>query len=332
MSSTQGKSASRRFLYLAIATVVLFSAYSAGWYVLADRLTTGATRVVDQINARGDRANCENISARGYPFRLGIYCDTVFFERAAAGVSVAAGALRSAAQVYRPNLVISEVDGPARVLLPNLLPLRLSWQTLRTSTRLASPFPDRFSLETSNLAAIFGDSQTAEPSARAAETELHARPDGANLDVATRITKFTMNPALFPGRTVPSTDINADIRVENGVGLVLSGNRSLRGYSGILRNFSMLAAGGTGVTLKGPFSIAADGLIDADLTLGIKRPQDLAKVLADIIPEARSQIRNGLMAFSLTAGDTDGNMKLPLKITRGSAVIGFIRLGQIPPL
>ena len=115
-------------------------------------------------------------------------------------------------------------------------------------------------------------------------------------------------------------------------GLVLTGERSLRGYSGLLRNLSLLAPGDTGLSLKGPFSIAADGLLDADLVLGVKRPEDFARLLAEIIPEARSQIRNGLSAFSLTGRTDDGMMELPLKISRGSVAIGFIPLGQIPPL
>ncbi len=319
-------------MYLAIAIVVLAGAYSAGWKVLANKLESGATQLVHRINANGDRANCENISAKGYPFRIGIFCDAVFFERAAAGISVAAGALRSAAQVYRPTLVLSEVDGPARVLLPNMLPLRLNWETMRTSTRIASPLPERFSLESSRLAATFGDSETAEPAARATRTELHARPNGPNLDVATSIRQFELDPALLPGRKVPPTDIEADITIKNGVGLVLTGDRNLRGYSGVLRNLSLLAPGDTGISLKGPFSIAADGLLDADLVLGVKRPEDFARLLAEIIPEARSQIRNGLMAFSLTGSGADGSLELPLKITRGSAAIGFIPLGRIPPL
>lgn len=332
MASTQGKPTGRRFLFLVLAIVLLAAGYSAGWYFLAGRLVTGASQLVERINANGDRANCENITARGYPFRIGIFCDTVFFERAVAGVSVAAGALRSAAQVYRPTLVISEVDGPARLLLPNLLPLRLNWETLRASTRVASPLPERFSLETDALAATFGESDRAEPAARATRTELHARPNGADLDLATSIRQFELDPALLPGRTVPPTDVEADLTINNGVGLVLAGKSDLRGYSGTLRNLSLLAPGDTGISLKGPFSIAADGLLDADFVLGVKRPEDFARVLAEIIPEARGQIRNGLTAFSLTGNGADGHLELPLRITRGSAAIGFIPLGRIPPL
>lgn len=312
--------------------MVLAGAYSAGWKFLANRLEAGATQFVDRINTNGDRASCENISAKGYPFRIGIFCDTVFFERAAAGISMAAGALRSAAQIYRPTLVLSEVDGPARVLLPNLLPLRLDWETMRTSTRIASPLPELFSLETTKLAATFGDGETAEPAARAGGTQLHARPVGTNLDLATSISQFVLDPALLPGRSVPPADVTTDLTINNGVELLLSGKRSLRGYSGVLRNFSLLAPGDTGISLKGAFSVAADGLLDADLVVGIKRPEDFARLLADILPEARSQIRNALTAFSLTGRSADGNMELPLRITRGSAAIGFIPLGRIPPL
>jgi hypothetical protein len=52
---------------------------------------------------------------RGYPFRLEVFCTALDVARPAEGLTVKAGAFRSAAQVYEPRRVYAELDSPVAV-------------------------------------------------------------------------------------------------------------------------------------------------------------------------------------------------------------------------
>ncbi len=74
--------------------------------------------------------------------------------------------------------------------------------------------------------------------------------------------------------------------------------------------------------------VDADGLVDADLQLTIRDPKGLSVVLADAIPEERNTIEAGFSGLVLLGAQPS----LPVFIRKGAARLGFIQLGQIPPL
>ena len=80
--------------------------------------------------------------------------------------------------------------------------------------------------------------------------------------------------------------------------------------------------------VTGPISVDDEGLIDADLEVSIREPKALARALAEAFPEVRREIEQGSAGLSFLGK----NPKLPLKIVKSSATLGFIPLGRIPPL
>src|SRR5690606_10194524 len=118
----------RRIIWLAVFVAVLFGGYSAGWYYLADRVVTRTEATIAQANRDGVTVECENPVARGFPFRLGIYCDRVAYADADRAVGMTAGNLRTAGQIYDPTRFIAELDGPATLATPGAGPLRVDWQ------------------------------------------------------------------------------------------------------------------------------------------------------------------------------------------------------------
>jgi hypothetical protein len=143
----------RRFVWLGITVVLLFGGYSLGWFWLAGRLEAEARTAIAGISREGVEADCANPTARGYPFRIGIYCDSVRFSDAAQGVSVEAGSFRSAGQIYDPMRLVAELDGPARIDSEKAGAFALDWDNLRASARLSTPLPQRLSLEGARLRA-----------------------------------------------------------------------------------------------------------------------------------------------------------------------------------
>jgi len=316
---------SRRFLWLGLFIVILFGGYSAGWFYLAGKLENEAKANIANLNRNGTVAECTNVSVQGFPFRLGLFCDRIHFEDARQGVSISTGNFRSVGQIYDPSHLVGELDSPARVDLPQIQPLALDWDNLRASVRLAQPLPQRVSIEGRQLHAR---TETGSPLATIDTFESHMRPNGADIDLASNFSGLTLDPSLVGGRTVPTLSGDSDMTINNGVQLINQRQQSLRGQSGTIRTLDLSTGENTGLSLNGTFSVAEDGLLDADLKVTVRDPQGMAAALGNAIPELRRQIHQGFMALAIL-GDSPS---MPLKISRGKATLGFIKLGHVPPL
>ncbi|MFC6489998.1 DUF2125 domain-containing protein [Nitratireductor sp. GCM10026969] len=315
----------RRILWLAVAIVVAALAYTGLWFYLARALEERAEATLAALNGGGVRAHCEEPEARGYPFRIGLFCRSVFYENARTGVSFRAGAFRSAAQVYQPFRTVGELDGPATVLLPVGEALEAEWENLRASVRLARPLPERVSLEIRQLALSARDGDGA-PLATADDVQLHARQAEADLDLAAAFSGLRLGASLVPG--LPALEGRARLTVDNGVTLLAEHTFDPRGRSGTIQQ---LIVGVTGeaaeLSVSGPVSVGADGLIDAELSVRVEEPAAVGRILAEAFPEERQNIMTAAAAFS-GLGDTP----LQIRIARGRVFAGFIPLGRIPPL
>ena len=318
----------RRFFWFALAIVVAIAAYTGGWFYAARMLESEVHGALAGMNGNGRRANCEEPQARGFPFRPGLFCRSVMYEDARRGVSFQARGLRSAAQIYQPWRMVGELDAPARLEAPGFSALALGWESLRASARLSRPLPERLSVEAHGLE-VGLDEQGATPSplVRAGTVEAHLRPAGDDLDVALRFGEARPDAALTRGVALPPLSGLADLVLAGGAapgGL----EGSLRGRSGTIRNLTVSAEGGAGVTVSGPVSVDEAGLIDAELQLVVREPMELAKILGDLAPQARQEIELSLSSIAAMGG----NPGMPLRIVKGEARLGFIPLGDVPPL
>jgi hypothetical protein len=315
----------RRILWLAAFVVLLFGGYSVGWFYLAGKVEAKAKAEIASLNRDGMVAECTNPVARGYPFRLGLFCDRVAFEDASRGVSVSAGNFRSAGQIYDPTHLIAEIDSPARIDVPQSQPLALTWDNLRASVRLAQPLPERVSVEGKMLKAA---TDAGAPLLAADTFEGHVRPNGQDLDLAGSFAGLALDSSLVEGRTLPLLSGDTDLTVKNGVTLIAQKAQSLRGQSGTIRSLDLSTSETAGLSLSGPFSVGEDGLLDAQFKLTVRDPQGLAMALSEAIPEKSEQIQQGFAALSMLGSAPS----LPLKISKGRASFGFIKLGNVPPL
>lgn len=328
-SRQSGTNYGRRFRFMLAAIALGVGLYSAGWFYAAQMVVDEVQEAIAASNGDGRRASCEETQARGYPFRIGIFCRSVMFEDAAKGIAFRAGTLRSAAQIYQPWRVIGELDGPARVEAPGLNALTLDWSALRFSARLASQLPERLSLEVNDLAVQLDVQSEAELSlAQFDSAELHLRPVGNDVDIAVRFSAMMLDKSLVG--TVPALSGLVDFMLEDGAlpGKLDDGLQGdLRNRSGVIRSFMISAEDGAGLTVSGPIAIDEAGLIDAQLSISVREPMAMARLLGDLAPHARRQIELALSALSATSGSG-----LPLNIVKGQARLGFIPLGRIPPL
>lgn len=311
-------------VWLAIVIVLLFGGYSVGWYYVGGLLESEVKTQLADASKKGLLADCANPTVRGYPFRIGVYCDTVSFDDKKS-VSVSAGAFRSAAQIYDPFRIVGELDGPATIDLKPEAPLKLEWQTLRASVRLATPLPERISVEGTALAA--GPlSSSALINAKAFEG--HMRPNGKDLDVAGSIGDLTAATQLLQGRALPPLSGSIDATVANGVALLQSKSKSLRGQAATIRQLTISVDAKTGIDITGAISTDAAGLIDADLMITVRNAEKLAQIAAKAFPEKKKEIDKAMLGFSMLGESTS----LPLKIVKGKAMLAFIPLGDVKPV
>jgi hypothetical protein len=315
----------RRILWLGVFIVLLFGGYSAGWFYLAGRLLTDAKAVIADINRGGVTVECANPVARGFPFRLGIYCDRVAYANAEEAVGLTAGNLRTAGQIYDPLRFIAELDGPATVATPANGALNIDWEKLRASVRWARPLPERVSVEGGNVAA---STAAGAPLATIGAFEAHMRPNGQDLDLASSFAELALDPALVDGRTLPPLSGQSDITINGGVDLEGLALEDLRGRSGTIRNSELTLGGKSGFAVSGTFSFREDGRLDADLKLTVRDPKGLSAALIEAFPEKRRDIRNVTSALTFMGNDPT----LPLMIERGEARLAFFKLGEIPPI
>ena len=315
----------RRILWLAAFVVVLFGGYSAGWFYLADQLVTRTKATISAANRDGVTVECDNPIARGFPFRLGIYCDSVAYANATEAVGLTAGNLRTAGQIYDPMRFIAELDGPATIATPRNGMLNLDWEKLRASVRWARPLPERVSVEGGNVAAT---TATGAPLATVGAFEAHMRPNGQDLDLASTFEALALDPSLLDGRKLPVLSGQSDLTIQGGVDLRGIRPEELRGRSGIIRSASLSTGADTGLTVSGPFSIGEDGLIDATLRVTVRDPRGLSAVFAEAFPEKRREITSAFSALGFMGNDPT----LPLVIERGQAKLAFFKLGDIPPI
>jgi hypothetical protein len=315
----------RRIIWLGVFVVLLVVGYSAGWLYLARLIESRTDTALAAMEKKGITARCTNPEARGYPFRIGLFCDGVSFEDAAQGARARAGAFRSAGQIYDPLRLVAELDSPASIDAPRLGQVELSWRTLRASVRLAEPLPTRISLEGAAFDAVSADGK---PLVTADTFEGHVRPNDKDIDLAFRFGGLALDPALANGRVLPPLSGEGDITIADGVRLVIEKDETLRGRSGTIRALAISLGGEGTISLSGPVAIGGDGLINADLKLGLREPKALEQALATAFPEAARQIRQGFSGLAILGNQPS----LPLRIVGGKASLGFIPLGNIPPV
>ena len=266
-----------RIIWLGIFVVVLFGGYSAGWFYVAGKL--------EELADAGDRQAQPRRRLRPI---APIWRPAVSRSASASTATASAlktrrnrsrprpAAFRSLAQVYDPFRIVAELDSPAQISVPGGGAFGFNWDNLRASARLSMDFPELVSVEVKSLTADANlDASPATRLVSAGAAEAHMRKSGDDLDLAASFTDADIDPKLLNGGDLPPLQGEADLTIKDGVNLVRFGDGSLRGHSGTIRTLAVSSSEKAGLSLAGPFSVAADGLVDADLTVTIRDPKAL---------------------------------------------------------
>lgn len=335
-NTNSGYNSSRRFLILGVGILIAIGLYTAGWFVLANQLENRIIAGAASLASEGVTATCEDAAAKGYPFRIGLNCKSVTWIDRSRGVAVSTGAFRSAAQVYAPRHIVSELDGPVLVEMPGLLPLKMQWDNLKSSARLTDSVPERVSVVGRNVnVALRTQAGGATPLATIANAESHMRNIEKQIDAAWNFDGLKIDPAFTDGVELPALTGSGDISLADGLGFLRRPGMlddKLRGQSGEIRQLVLSLGNEGGFIISGPFSVAENGRISGSFKIVLNNPDALANAVRGALPEFADPVSTAQFAIQAMPRDEKGQPTVTVTVRDGKASIGFIPLGRLPAL
>ena len=375
MALSMSRSARRRS-WRYIGTLVLFVGLIGGWSWLWYDTAGRAEIAIEGWRAReakvGRLYTCGSQSIGGYPFRIEVDCDkaSALFRSNQAPVEIKTSGILIAAQIYQPDLLISEFHGPLTIAEPGQAPnIVVNWKLAQSSVRGTPVAPERVSLVFDKPVVDRMTGGVEQKLLQARHIEIHGRiaeGSAANRPVVEIALRFDQAsaPGLHPAAVKP---VDADIIA------VLRGLNDFSPKPWPQRFREMQAAGGRidisqarvqqGETIAiggGSLSLNADGRLEGQLRVTIAGLEPfltaigaqqmvqtsptmdrLSGALDRLAPGlgnvARQQIGANIstginMIGEQTTLEGKRAVTLPLRFEDGVILLGPIRIGDAPAL
>jgi hypothetical protein len=336
-----------------ILPFVLFVALAAGWTALWFHASSVAQASIAAWRAReaqsGRVYTCASENLGGYPFRIEVRCTEAGAQMRSSDPPfvVKAKDLLVLAQVYRPNLLIAEVEGPLTFEAPMKgVSLVADWSLAQTSVRGLPPTPDRISLAVDQFRLDQKSSAGSQTLLTARHLELHARldPDSTPgrpvLDLAARFAEAA-SPAA--GSLLPEPvdfEATAVLRglkdlTPRSIPALLAQLQAAGGRLEIeharLRRGDMIAVG------AGSLGLSAQGRLDGTLRMTVAGfDLNFLKPLFPGVTVSGSFAGMGtsLLGFLGEPTELEGRraVTMPLRFADGAVSLGPLALGRTAPL
>jgi hypothetical protein len=326
----------RKFRRLTIAVIAVAIVYSAVWFIAAQQIESRLQAFFDSGRANGFSADCSDMDVRGFPFRIGVFCNRVQLDDNTLAASASFGELRSAAQVYRPGHGVLELDGPAEIRVSPDLTVSADWSLLHASVNAGFSGLNRLSLAYDRMKATAMLPLTGDRLDLAANHgETHLRRNGADLDVAANVEALDLRPDSGES-LLPPLAAAVDLTLVDRADLVEMKPVSphfLRGSRGELRNLTLDFGNGMVGTASGPFSVDDEGLISGTFKVTIREIANLRPILVRAFPDEQAVANINNTANMLRALNGGGNeATVTIDVRDGNASLAFFPLGELPAL
>lgn len=339
-AAIQKKSFGQKFgrgfwLMLTIICVLVFGGTGL-WYYAAEKLEETVLQVQQRLQAKGRLVICNNQQIRGYPFRIGVFCDAIDIEDKNTRQKLTSGAVRTVAQIYDPGKLIVEFDGPAQFSDIRQGTFKMNWQLLRASMRATLSGIERTSIV--GHALTIDREKSASPLLVAETLELHARKLGENnLDVAVGSRNLVLITDLVSSKTQSkpfdlTVELTADDlfkEVQNTRNLISHFQKN--GGSGNLNAFKLETENGGTLEINGPLSVNIRGQLSGKLDIKVTKLDLLFKFFRRFFPTSNADMEQIELAVKIFSAGNAAT-KLQIQIDNGKVHLGLISLGRIPPL
>jgi len=349
---------SRAWRWLAALVILAAAAYSIFWYIMAGRVADNLTGFIIQAGQNGVDIRCPGLRKSGFPLRLDLSCSSLAVAQkpalhaagggnaglsANSGFSYAGGFVSAGAPVYAPHWISLALGAPASLKLPGLpQPLAAGWQNLECEGDFTARHPRNLSLsaEKPSIAHLPFISRGAAVAADFIRFDSRQKADGRAALTLSFDNLAVPYSESGEQKQLPAAEGAADIRIEDGAAfyailpqLLQSGDTSLlRGRKGEIRQIALNFAGGGGVSLAGPFSVAEDGRLNGEISLTIKDSAALLRTMRAVAPAQADNLEKLFFVLNAMPKNAAGEPQLPLYIHNGRVQVSFLRLGKLPRL
>ena len=313
--------------------VILAGLYTGGWYYATTMVKANVLKALGQQNGAGLSGECTNMAFSGFPFSIGLSCAKVSVDNQEKGISAAFDSLNASAPVYQPNHIGWTLQSPAELRTTQGLTVSAAWTDLQSNLVAKGRGIEQSQTVIDGLKANIASSSTGQSADVTADhTELHARQNGDDLELAIGIENANTTIKDFP-QVLPTASTSANITLTGKAGMLDGSDRNgLRGAAGVLNQAVIDIGDGRVMTLSGPFSFDDQGLLSGQFKLEINQIGPWGDSLKATIPAAKNIISTATKLLKSLASGGD-KVSVDLTADRGRlSLSGFIPLGKIPPI
>jgi hypothetical protein len=329
------KGSRRGYIWLIALVVLGIALWSAYWTVARGMAVDVLRNVTEAARVEGGEIACGGQRLGGFPFHLQLDCAPLSL-RSPRGESAGFDAFRAVALAYNPWHVILEAESPATVDFAPASRLAGTWETARASFRVGTSSIERadFELTAPDLALALPGAN-ASLAAETASLHLRRTPQrDADADMA-----VALSGAAVPG-VMLAVDAQANLTLKGGA-VLLSGRGAdlialLQNEEAVEVSDARVSSGEVTVAAAGTLWLDPAGRLNGSLPLTIAGADRLPALLAPYFPEGSNvpaSLAGAVMGFGKPATlDGAPAVTVPLAFDAGTARIGIIPLGTVPPL
>ncbi|RCL00861.1 MAG: hypothetical protein JSC189_000954 [Candidatus Tokpelaia sp. JSC189] len=325
----------RRWFVILATIALLMIIYSAFWYVMAGLMQGRVSARLRSSEQYGIIAHCENLHKTGYPFQIGMACDKLTWSGLLAGFSFASNLFVASAPVYAPHWISLHVTVPVTLKLSGLKLLQGQWKGMQFDTNL-----DNCRLR--NI--VFTIDQLVFKDVTAANFEKPIAADLIRLDADSRDDKFNIrlsfDKLMLPvvvsdsGREFPRMDGAVELMLDDVDHLsMLPGSLLInwrKRYFGTLSKAVLSMESGGQLTISGPFSVSAEGVLSGQFTVAFSNSGAIMRTIRNFFPEQARTLEIAFFALNNMSKNVKDDPQIIFNIENGKARVGFIKLGDIP--
>lgn len=338
------RSRTRQYVILVLALLVMAGGWIGFWKYAADAAQANLEKWRAREAKAGRVVGCGSQEIGGFPFRFELKCDgaSAVLAGGQAPIELKAANIHVAAQVYQPDLLISEFTGPLTIGDPGRAPAyTANWKLAQSSLSGLPEAPSRVSLVVSEP--VITRAEPAGQVARADHIEAHGRlAEGSVSDRP--VIEFAFEAKRF--ETSEGGPLLATT-TDGSIDTVLRGLHDFSPKPWPARFREIQQAGGRieirklrlqqGDTIAigaGNLGINPQGRVEGQLNLTVAGLDAFVnRMMAASGQRVSMSISLGL---GLLAGSKQVEGKpaiaIPLKVANGAMMLGPLKIGEIPPL
>ncbi|EJF91540.1 DUF2125 domain-containing protein [Bartonella tamiae] len=328
--------------YQVITSLILFIVivtYTLIWFFLASKVEEKVSDQIRLYSEHGFNVSCDNMRKTGYPLRIGVTCERIDFFDRMNEISFSSGMIKATAPIYAPKWLDVSIASPVSLQTFNVLPLNVQWSDFTLETDIGQRFPDRLNLRGDNIIINFDDDTGLAKESIEAKF-IHFDVKGLKSDLLAKISFDELSfPFEIKGEKTQLPKVSGDVKwtLENVYQLFnekydVNWPEKLRGNSGKISEAKFTFMSGGSFSVKGPFSFDKKGYLSAKFEIAVSSQMELSNTLRLLFPSQADNLKTIMFVVNSMPKNNEGNPVLIVSIKHGQIRLGFITLGQIPPI